>query len=323
MKRIILIAMSLVYVVSIGIFSDVQAQSYPQRPVQLVIPNIPGSIVDLNARILSDEIAASLGTQLIPINKPGAGMTLGIDFVARSKKDGYTIGYAASSSIVYNRILSPDTVPYDPNKDLAPLGLHLFHVLGVNVLTESPWKTFPELIDYARKNPGKLRVGTNGVGTIDHLNLEIVQSITGAQFTHVPFKGGEAITSALLGGHVEVTFDALAKNIPFAEAGKTRILLLNRKFPSHPQIPVVSEFGYKEELLNGWFAFYGPSGMPEEATKALVQAVEKAVKNPELTAKVERMGYNVEYRSPSEVSKLANRDYERANELAKRLGLRN
>jgi tripartite-type tricarboxylate transporter receptor subunit TctC len=249
-------------------------------------------------------------------------MTLGMDFVARSKKDGYTIGYAASSTIVYNRILSPETVPYDPNKDLAPLGLHLFHVLGVNVLSESPWKTFPELIDYAKKNPGKLRVGTNGVGTIDHLNLEIVQSITGAQFTHVPFKGGEAITSALLGGHVEVTFDALAKNIPFEESGKMRILLLNRKFPSYRQIPVISDLGYKEELLNGWFAFYGPSGIPAEATKALVAAIEKAVKNPDLTAKVEKMGYNVEYRPPAEVVKLANQDYERANALAGKLGLR-
>jgi tripartite-type tricarboxylate transporter receptor subunit TctC len=299
-----------------------EAQPFPQRPVQLVIPNVPGSIIDINARILSDEIGRIIGIQLVPINKPGAAMTLGTDLVARSKKDGYTIGYVGSTSIVYSRILNPETVPYDPNKDLAPLGLHLFNVLGVNVQAESPWKTFAELIDFAKKNPGKLRVGTMGVGSIDHLNLEIVQSITSTQFTHVPFKGGESTTSALLGGHVEVTFDAFSKSIPFVESGKMRILLTSRKMVGYPQIPVAAEFGYRERLLTGWFAFYGPSGMPEEATKALIHAIEKAVKNPELKAKVEKMGYDVEYKSPSEVEKQAREDYETTNKLAEKLGLR-
>ena len=308
---------------ALGVFGGAaEAQPFPQRPVQLIIPNVAGSIIDINARILSDEIGRLIGTQLVPMNKPGAAMTLGTDLVARSKKDGYTIGYVGSTSIVYSRILNPEIVPYDPNKDLSPLGLHLFNVLGVNVQADSPWKTFAELVEYAKKNPGKLRVGTMGVGSIDHLNLEIVQSITGTQFTHVPFKGGESTMSALLGGHVEVTFDAFSKCIPHAESGKVRILLTSRKMASHPQIPVAAEFGYKEKLLTGWFAFYGPSGMPEEATKALVPAVEKAVKNPELKAKVEKMGYAVEYKSPSEVEKQAKEDYETTMRLAEKLGLR-
>ena len=298
-----------------------EAQPYPQRPVQLVIPNVPGSIIDINARILADEIGRLIGTQIVPTNKPGAAMTLGTDLVARSKKDGYTIGYVGSTSIVYSRILNPQTVPYDPNKDLSPLGLHLFNVLGVNVQAQSPWKTFAELVEYAKKNPEKLRVGTMGVGSIDHLNLEIVQSITGAQFTHVPFKGGESTMSALLGGHVEVTFDAFSKCIPHAESGKVRILLTSRKMASHPQIPVAAEFGYKEKLLTGWFAFYGPSGMPEEATKVLIPAIQKAINHPELKPKVEKMGYDVNYRSPAELEKQAKDDYETTSKLAEKLGL--
>jgi tripartite-type tricarboxylate transporter receptor subunit TctC len=298
------------------------AQSYPDRPIQLIIPNVAGSIVDINARTLSDELGRTLGVQIVPINKPGAAMTLGTDLVVRSKKDGYTLGYVGSTSIVYSRILNPETVPYDSFKDLEPLGLHLFNPLGVNVQEGSPWKTFGELIDYAKKNPGKLRVGTMGVGSIDHFNLEIIQSITGAQFTHVPFKGGESTTTALLGGHVEVTFDAFAKSIPYVESGKQRILLISKKMSGYPQIPTATELGYKESLLTGWFAFYGPAGLPADVTRALVPAVAKVIRNPELKAKVEKLGYDVDYRSPTEVNKQAKQDFETTTAMAAKLGLR-
>jgi tripartite-type tricarboxylate transporter receptor subunit TctC len=302
--------------------SNVQAQSFPNRPIQLIIPNVPGSIVDVNARTLSDELGKILGVQVIPINKPGAAMTLGTDTLARSKKDGYTIGYLGSTSLIHSRILNPDTVPYDPFKDLEPLGLHLFLSLGANVQGGSPWKTFGELIDHAKKNPGKLRVGTMGVGSIDHFNLEITQSMTGAQFTHVPFKGGESTVTALLGGHVEVTYDAFSKNIPHVETGKLRILLVSKKMSGYPQIPIATELGYKEDFLSGWFAFYAPAGLPEEVRKVLVPAIEKVVKNPELKAKVEKMGYAVDYKSPGELNKVAQEDYETTNAIATRLGLR-
>ena len=321
MKRsnafLLLLAFALILVGGIA-----EAQPYPQRPVQVIIPNVPGSIQDINGRALSDEVGRIIGAQLVPVNKPGASMTLGTDLLARSKKDGYTIGYLGGTAIVYARILNPETVPYDPDRDLAPLGMHLFNVLGVNVQAESPWKTFAELVDYAKQNPGKLRVGTIGVGSVDHLNLEIIQSITGAQFTHVPFKGGESTASALLGGHVEVTFDAFSKCIPFVESGKVRILLTSRKMAGYPQIPVASELGYKEKLLTGWFAFYGPSGMPEEATKVLIPAIEKAVKHPELKARMEKMGFDVEYKTPAEVERQAKEDYETTSKLAEKLGLR-
>jgi tripartite-type tricarboxylate transporter receptor subunit TctC len=321
MKRIsvFLILMSLGLVLTGGI---VQAQPFPNRPIQLIIPNVAGSIVDINARVLSDELGRALGGQVVAINKPGAAMTLGTDLVARSKKDGYTLGYLGSTSLIHSRILNPEIVPYDPFKDLEPLGLHLFLSLGVNVQEGAPWKTFGELIDYAKKNPGKIRVGTMGVGSIDHFNLEIVQSITGAQFTHVPFKGGESTTTAVLGGHVEVTFDAFAKNIPYAESGKLRILLISKKMAGYPQIPTATELGYKENLLSGWFAFYGPAGLPEDVKRILASAIEKVVKNPELRAKVEKMGYDVDYRSPAELNKLLKEDYETTNMMAAKLGLR-
>lgn len=297
-------------------------QTYPNRPIQVVIPNVPGSLMDICARALSDELGKILGTQIIIIHKPGAATVLGTEYVARSKNDGYTLVYTGASALIYRRVTHPETVPYDPDKDLEPLGNHLFLPLTVTVRADSSWKTFGELTEYAKKNPDKLRVSTIGVGGIDHFNIEITQSLTGAKFTHVPFKGGESVITALLGGHVEVTFDAFGKVLPHANAGKFRILLLSKKMPGYPNIPTARELGYKQDLLTGFFAFYAPAGIPEEVKRILIPAIEKVVKNPELKTKVEKMGFLVEYKSPSEMRKMVSEDFETANTIAKRIGLK-
>jgi len=180
----------------------------------------------------------------------------------------------------------------------------------------------PELVDYAKKNPGKLRVSTTGVGSTDHFNVGIIQSVTGAQFTHVPFKGGESVVAALLGGHVEVTFDTLSKVLPHVEAGKLRILVISKKRAEFPNIPTLTELGYKQGMISAWFGFYAPAGIPEEVKNTLVTAIEKAINNPELKAKTEKLGFIVDYKSPAEARKLGEEDYERALQIAEKLGLR-
>jgi tripartite-type tricarboxylate transporter receptor subunit TctC len=323
MKRLILVAiLSLgIYGLSFGL-NQVQAQPYPNRPIQLIIPGAAGSILDIAGRLTGDELGKILGVQLIPVVKPGAGFTLGTDFVARSKKDGYTLAYTNSAAIVFTRALNPQTVPYDPDKDLDPLGLHLFFPNAIAVQASAPWKNFRELVEYARKNPNQVRVSTTGTGSTSHFNLEILQSLTGAQFNHVPFKGGESVITALLGGHVEMTFDAVSKIKPHVEAGKMRILLSTSKVPDLPDIPTITELGYKQELFTSWFAMYGPAGLPEEVKKALIPAVEKAVKNPELKAKVQKMDFVVDYKPPAEQKKLAAEEYEKASTIAIKVGLR-
>jgi tripartite-type tricarboxylate transporter receptor subunit TctC len=323
MKRSIFIVV--LFLMVYGLSMDVSttlAQPYPNRPIQLIIPGAAGSILDIAGRLLGEEIGKILGTQLIPIVKPGAGFTLGTDFVVRSKKDGYTLAYTNSPAIVYARVLNPETVPYDPDKDLDPLGLHLFIPNSIAVQASSPWKNFGELVDYAKKNPNQLRVSTTGIGSTAHLDLEIIQSLTGTQFNHVPFKGGEAVITALLGGHVEMTFDAANKITPHVETGKMRILLLTNKMSELANIPTLSDLGYKQELFSSWFAMYGPSGLPEEVKKVLIPAVEKAIKNPELKAKLEKMQFVVHYKSPAEQRKLAAEEYETVLAIAKKIGLR-
>lgn len=322
MKRHILIpVLSLVlFGLCLGI-ATIQAQPYPNRPIQLIIPGTAGSIIDITGRLLADELGKILGTQLIPVNKPGGGFTVGTDFAVRSKKDGYTLLYTNNPAIVYARILTPEAVPYDPDKDLEPLGLHLFFPHAVAVQASAPWKSFSELLDYVKKNPNAIRVSTPGIGTTTHFHLEIIQSLSGTQFNHVPFKSGEAVITALLGGHVEMTFDAISKIIPHVESGKMRMLLVSIKSPLFPNVPTISELGFKQDLVPTWFAMYGPAGMPEDVKKLLIPAIEKAIKNPELKTKIEKLHFVVNYKSPAEQKKLAVEEYGAGLAIAKKLGL--
>ena len=323
MKRLILcFTIMLLLAAGLGMgASTTLAQSYPNRAVQFVIPATPGSAIDIPGRIVADELSKNFGTPFVPINKPGGSFTLGTDFVARSKKDGYTLVYTNNPAIVYSRIISPDTVRYDPDKDLEPLGLHLFFAHAIAVQANSPWKTIKDLLDYAKANPDKLRVSTAGIGSVTHFHLETIESLTGTQFNHVPFKSGEAVITALLGGHVEVTFDAVSKIIPHVESGKLRMLLTTIKMKEYPNVPTIRDLGYKQQLVPSWFGMYGPAGLPEEVRKILIPAIEKAMKNPELKAKIEKLQFIVDYRSPAEQKKLAAEEYAGALVIAKKIGL--
>jgi len=323
MKRSFFIVGLLLIACGLGVSaSTTSAQPYPSRPVQFIIPGTPGSIIDITGRLLAEELGKTLKGQFVPINKPGGSFTLGTDFVARSKKDGYTLVYTNNPAIVYARIISPETVPYDPDKDLEPLGLHLFFAHAIGVQAGAPWKTINDLLDYAKKNPNKARVSTPGIGSTSHFHLETIQSLTGTQFNHVPFKSGEAVITAVLGGHVEVTFDAVSKIKPHVETGAMRMLLTTIKMADYANVPTINELGYKQQLVPSWFAMYGPAGLPEEIKKILIPAIEKAAKNPELKAKIEKLDFVVDYRPPAELKKLAAEEYEVGLAVAKRIGLR-
>jgi tripartite-type tricarboxylate transporter receptor subunit TctC len=282
----------------------------------------PGTTGDITGRLLAEELGKILGTQIIVINKPGASMTLGTDVVVRSKKDGYTIGYTNTSAIIYAKVSNPDVVPYDPFKDLEPLGLHVFFSNVIAVQGSSPWKTFSELVDYARKYPEKVRVGTPGIGSTSHFCLAMTETLTGAKFTHIPLKGTQSMVTNLLGGHLEVIVTAPSQVIPFVDDGKARALLVSKKMPQFPNVPTLTDLGYKQDLLSAWFALYAPAGVSEEVKKVLVPAVEKAIKTPELRPKIEKLGFIIDYKSPAELKKIMAEDYETAYAIAVKIGLR-
>jgi tripartite-type tricarboxylate transporter receptor subunit TctC len=316
----ILALFSGVFGLSIGV-ATVQAQPFPSYPIQVVVPNDPGSAGDLAARYFAEELSKTVKGSVVVLNKPGASSTLGTDYVVKSKKDGYAILYANTSAVVYARATNPQIVPYDPVKDLDPLGFHCFLTLTVTVRGDAPWKTFNEMIDHAKKNPGTVRFGIHGQGTIDHFNLELIKAWTGAQFNVIPFKGTAATTTALLGGHVDATIIVNSLVTPHVNAGKLRLLLLTGKMREYPNVPLITEVGYKQNLLSPWFAWFAPAGVSEEAKKVLVPAIEKTTKVPELMQKIEKLGLSVDYKSPEGLKKIMMSDYETARALAVQLGL--
>ncbi len=296
------------------------AAGYPDHRIQFVITAVAGAQADITGRMLAEELGQILGQKIIPVNKPGASTVLGTDFVIRSKKDGYTLLYTGSSAFVYAPNVNPEVVHYDPARDAEPLGVHWFLPTVVGVKADSPWKTFVELVEYAKKNPGKLRVSSIGVGSSSHIQIEMLQSMTGIKLVHVPFEGGESVVTAVLGGHVELTVDGFSKLKPHMEAGNMRVLVIDPKRPENPQIPSLSELGYRESLPSTWFAMYAPAGIPEEVKKILAPAIEKAVK---LTKpRIEQLGGICDYKSPAEQRKLRDDEYRQVYSIAVRTGLR-
>jgi tripartite-type tricarboxylate transporter receptor subunit TctC len=241
--------------------------------------------------------------------------------VVKSKKDGYTLLYGNSSGVVYTRVSNPESVPYDPINDLEPLGLHVINPAITAVRTDAPWKNFSEVIEYAKKNPGKFRCGTIGVGSIDHFNLEIIKDLTGAEITMIPYKGVMPAVTALLGGHIESASMAKILFQPHYESGKLRGIIAARKMSGLTDVPTLPELGYKRDLASGWFALWAPAGVPEEVKKVLVSSIEKAIKTPELVAKIEKVGFVVNYKSPQELKNIMISDYETAHAIAVKIGL--
>jgi tripartite-type tricarboxylate transporter receptor subunit TctC len=318
-------ARSLLFVVLLVVLSlcagtpSASYAKYPEHPIQLIIPYVAGATGDITARMLGEELEKILGVKVIPNNKPGASATLGTAAAVRAKKDGYTVVYAGASALVYAPISNPEIVHYDPFKDLEPLGFHYYFPQTFSVKSDAPWNTFKEFIDYAKQNPGKLRVSTIGVGSTPHFMLEMAQIITDTKMTHVPFEGGESVVTAVMGGHVEATADGFAKVKPHMEGGRMKVLLTTTKLPGYPQFPTITELGYKQPLYATWFALYAASGIPEEAKKVLIPAVEKAVKATK--EKVDRMGSLCEYKPPTELKKMTDEEYKVGLETAKKMGL--
>lgn len=295
------------------------AGSYPEYPIQMVIPGAPGDAMDIAARAAGEELAKVLKAQVVPMNKPGAAATLGTAAVAGAKKDGYTILYGNTSGFVYAPAFNPKEAPYDPVRDLDHLGLHSFFPDGISVQAESPWKDFQTVIEYAKKNPGKFRIGTLGVGSINHFRLEIIKSLTGTDIAMIPFKGSSPALTALLGGHIEGAFVAFNMVHAHYESGKLRGILADQKVAALPNIPSLTQLGYKQDLPPTYFGFAAPTGIPEEARKVLVPAIEKVCKNAELAEKLKKIWFFPNYRSPAEFKQLVTRDYENACAIVKKM----
>ena len=296
----------------------VQAE-FPDRTIQVVIPGAPGDALDRAGRVAIEELEKILKVPVVAVNKPGGGASIGTDFVAKSKKDGYTLLYVNSSGIVYNPAFNPAESPYDTLRDLEPLALHTNFPDGCWLKKEAPWKDFKEVVEYSKKNPGKFRIGTLGVGSINHFRIEMIRNITGADLTMIPFKGAMPALTALLGDHVDSSFTAVAITYPHYQAGKVRPLLMDQRVPVLSESPMLQDFGYKRALPLTFFAFLAPAGIPDDVKKVLVPAIEKAANNPEVMTRLKNMHIIPNYKGPEELRKMIKEDFENARQLVKQM----
>jgi tripartite-type tricarboxylate transporter receptor subunit TctC len=294
------------------------AETYPDRPIQLVIPGAPGDMLDIAGRLFIEKFEKIVKVSVIAVNKPGAAGTLGADFVIRGRKDGYTFLYGNTSAVVYNPAFSPESVPYNPLKDLDPLAMHVSFPDVISVQADAPWKNFNELVEYSKKNPGKVRLGTLGVGSVNHVRLEMIKSITGADISMVPFKGAMPALTALLGGHIDAAFVGLAMTDPHFKAGKLKGMLVDQKVAGQ-DIPTLQDLGYSRALPLTFLAFFAPVGIPEDAKKVLVPAIQKAINDPELVAKLQASWMMTRYKSPAELKHIMTEDFENARQIVKQL----
>src|SRR5213594_1592723 len=305
----------------LGAAPPLGAQTYPTGRITLVIPLAPGDATDVAGRAMADELAKLLKVPIVPMNRPGAGMAIGTDSVVKAKKDGYTILLTPNAAVVSARILNPESVTYDPLKDLTPLGLTTRTPILVAVREDAPYRSFPEMIEFAKKNPGKVRVGTVGTGSVGHLNVEMINALTGAGLTMVPFKGGAPGITALLSGHVEggaFSLEALSGHV---KSGAVRGMVVSNSFPGFPDIPTLPQLGYRQNLLGVWLAFFAPAGVPAEVTRTLLAAIEKVAKDPAVAAKLGSFGILQDYAPPEKLVAEIREEHRTVEELAKKAGL--
>ena len=265
------------------------AQTYPSQSIQMVITLAPGDTLDLTGRAIAAEMSKILKSPVVPINKTGGAGTAGADFVAKGKKDGYTLLYI-NSNIIYAYANNPGDIPYNPFQDFEPLCQAVSIPLLLAVQADAPWKTFQDLVGYMKQNPGKIRGSSTGVGSVGHFGYEVIRMETGGEISMIPYKGAAPGLTALLGGHVEVAIPSYALVSPHMDAGKVRILLSSKKLPKHPEIPTLKELGFKRDMSSVWFGAFLPAGVPDSAKKVLVSALENSLKSPDVVSAVRNLG---------------------------------
>jgi tripartite-type tricarboxylate transporter receptor subunit TctC len=272
--------------------------AYPDKTITLVIPVAAGDATDIAGRVMADELSKLLKVPVLPVNAPGAGGLMGAGTVAKAARDGYTLLFTINASLTSNRILNPQAASYDPLTDFTPLGLTTRTPMVIAVRSDAPFRNLAELAAHAKKNPGKVSLGTAGTGTIGDFSVQIVGAQTGTQLMMVPFKGAAPSVAALQGGHIEGTAVALGLLAAHIRSGSLRPIVTSTRSPEFPAIPTMADLGYSQNLLGVWLAFFAPAGVSAEVTRVLVPAIEKVATDPAVSARLATLGVVQDYQPP-------------------------
>lgn len=278
-----------------------QAQTYPSKPIKMVVPFAAGGATDVLARVIGQKLAASMGQPVIIDNKPGAAGIIGTDAVAKAAPDGYTIVLSLSNSLLTNQFLY-EKLPYDPQRDLTLVYQIAMAPLVLVVHPSVPAKTAPELLKYVSANKGKLAYGSYGIGAYPHLAGAHMSLTQQADMSHVAYKGEAPMMQDLIGGQIQMAYASALQAKPHIESGKVRAIGVTgeRRMSTLPKVPTLVEQGLKDEAyrVTGWLAMAAPAGTPKPIVQRLADEVRKATQQADVREKVAAMGFEIKDSSP-------------------------
>ncbi|BCX50427.1 MULTISPECIES: Bug family tripartite tricarboxylate transporter substrate binding protein [Comamonas] len=293
------------------------AQSFPSKPITLIVPFPAGGTTDVLARTLGERLSRSWGQPVIVDNRPGVGATLGASMVAKSKADGYTLLIGAVHHTIATSVYPKLT--YDFQKDFAPITVIAMvpNVLAVN--PRVPAKNVAELVALAKAQPGKLSYGSNGNGTAQHLIGTQFGNMTGAQILHVPYKGSGPLATDLLGGQISMSFDTITPVLPHIKAGKLTALAIttDKRSPALPDVPTLDEAGLKGFNLGTWFGVLAPAATPKDVVTKLNTEMVKIIHSPEFRQKMEEIGADPIGNTPEQMAKQIGEETQKFSKLVK------
>ena len=278
------------------------AQGWPARPVKMVVPFPAGGPTDVMTRVVCDKLSQALGQPVVVENKPGAGGSIGTDFVAKSAPDGYTFLMATGSTHSVGPYLQK--LPYDPAKDFTPIS---YVGYASNILLVSPKlgvNTVRELIEYARKEPGRLTYATSGIGSVAHLTAEMFGAMSGAKLTHVPYKGTQLSINDMIAGQVGILFDNVMTAKPHIDGGRLKGIAISSSQRSTivPDLPTVAEAGLPGFESNNWFGVFGPANTPRPVVERMEAELTKILREPAIKERFHTLGFEITGGKPAELT---------------------
>jgi tripartite-type tricarboxylate transporter receptor subunit TctC len=298
------------------------ADSYPTKPITIIVPFPPGGTTDVLARTVGQKLGDVLGQPVIVENRPGAGATIGAAYVAHAHPDGYTLLMGAVHHTIATSVYS--SLPYDFQKDLTPVTVVALvpNVLAIN--PSVPARNVQELIAYGKAHPGALNFGSNGQGTAQHLIGEEFSLMTGVKMVHVPYKGSAPLVTDLMAGQIQLSFDTITPDLPQIKAGKLRPLAVTtaRRSPALPDVPTLAEAGLSGFDMGSWFGILAPAKTPKEIVARLNAEIVKILNQPDVQKTFADIGAQKVGDSPAQMAALIKSDTGKYGTLARKIGVK-
>jgi len=311
--------MALAYGVAAG---DVAAQSYPTKPLHMIVPFAAGGSPDIIGRLVAEDLGTALGQSVVVENRAGAGGNIAVQYVIDQPADGYTLLLGTSGNMASNKVLYRN-LKFDTEVDLVPISVAYTTCNTLIVSASGPIKSVADLVAEAKKNPGALSFGSPGVGTAGHLIGELFKTTTGTQLVHVPYRGQSQVINDLLGGHLSMSFEVAATAIPVVQSGKMRALAVTcpRRLAQLPDVPTFAEAGIQGFVLEGLALIAAHGKTPPDIVRKLNDAVVKIINSPKVTEKVASMGLQARSSTPDEAQTLLSADVKRWGQVVRAAGI--